>query len=180
MHSATMFYGYALYRAKSMWTRALMVLAMLAEGFSLIYFRFHDLPDLIGSLGFAAIEILCYHQLISKFGERRGEQYAITIAISISLFSMITMSILYRIPDHAWVAFYGLVGVAATMPLFTDRKLKTLRQKLLALLTISITSYLLHLVFGIINFQHYALSRIEFMLLPLVVFGSIGLYGEKG
>jgi undecaprenyl-diphosphatase len=172
MHSTMMFYGCVFYRVKDRRIRALMLVILLGEAFSLMHFRFHDLADLLGAIGFALVEILCYHQLVSKFGEERGERYAAALAVGLSLFSIVTLSVLQAAADYAWIAFYSLLGIVLATQL-DEGTLETLGQRLLALLVSGVMVCLVFVIYRALNFQHYSLSEMKFLFIPSIVIGSI-------
>ncbi|MDR3179640.1 MAG: hypothetical protein LBT70_01960 [Holosporaceae bacterium] len=172
MHAAAMFYGYILYQMVDRRIKMLLAIILMCEGFSLIYCKFHDLLDVLGALGFAVAEIFCYHLIVSKFKEK-GEKYATAIAIAIALGAMIILSIIYRIENHVWLAFYGLCGLFFSLSQIADKKLKTLLQKFWALLIASLFCWLVYMVFKNLNFRQNFLFEIKFALLPIIVAGSI-------
>jgi undecaprenyl-diphosphatase len=179
MHVTAIFYGYVLYKINDLGIKALMAAILLGEGFSLVYLGFHDLPDLIGALGFAALEILCYHQLVSEFGESRGERYAVIAMIFFSMVSMVALSMMNTIPAYIWSDFYGLAGIVLASSMTTSRELNTLAQKFIALLTVAALNYAIYTIFEVINPQRHYFSEIKYLLFPVVVYGSIYFYGER-
>jgi undecaprenyl-diphosphatase len=180
MHSTAMFFGYALYKANSVRMKMLMALIMLGEGFALIHLNFHDLPDVLAALGFATLEILCYHQIISKFGEKTGEKYAGAILIVVSSLSLVVMSIIYKIPRHVWIAFYGLISMIVSLSFIVGEEFEgTMAQRFMALLSISVLGSLVYFTFMFIDFQKHFISEIKFALAPLLLAGSIRFFMKK-
>lgn len=177
MHSTLMFYGYVLYRVRDRRIRALMLAIMLGEAFSLVYFRFHDLADLLGALGFSLVEILCYHQLTSKFGEERGERYALAAAIGLALLSVAALGVMHGMADYVWFALYSLLGIVLAGRL-DEGALETLGQRLMALLMSGTLIWLLFTVYRALDFRCYFLSEMKFLFIAPILIGSINFSGK--
>jgi undecaprenyl-diphosphatase len=178
MHAAMVFYGYALYSVDDRRIKALITAILLGEGFSLIYLKFHGLADLLGAIGFAVLEILCYHQLVFKFGKKRGEMCIAGISVTMSLLFTAILSSMGAAVHYVWIGFYGLVGIILSS-LIDDRKLETLEQKFLALLTAVALNGLVWMVFKVIDFRYYFLSELKFLFIPLIMAKSIDFYGKR-
>jgi undecaprenyl-diphosphatase len=181
MHTIAMFFGFILPVAKDKRIKALLSAIILFEIYTLMHSNFHDLADIVGALGCAAIEILCYYQLVSEFGEKKGRKYALVIAITLSLFSVVLLPLInYTMPDYVWSALYSLLGIATALFFIVDSEQlrSTLVQKFMALSTMTILTFVVYRIFQIANFEQHYLSEMKFLLPPLILYSSIKFFSE--
>jgi len=174
MHAATVFYGYIIYKIENKAVRTMLVFLLMIMGFSLIHRHFHDLFDVLGAVGFGASEIIIYHFLWQRFGSKCVAAVALIGSIAI----IVTLSIIYKVEYHVWLAFYGLCGTIFSLSAIDDLKPKRISQKILVLFIIGLLTFFVYVVFRTINFSQPYLSEIKFMLLPIIIMGSINIFAN--
>ncbi len=96
MQSTIVLYGFLWLNIKNVNIRILLPIIMLAIGISLIYFKYHDLKDILGSAFFSSLILYGSTYLVNK-----GEKiFIISLFISSNLFILI---ILVKYPMEIWI-----------------------------------------------------------------------------
>ena len=171
MHASSVFYGYMIYKIDNKFAKILLTLLLCSMGFSLVHCHFHDWIDLLGAVGFSVAEIFLYHVLTSHFGDKVVGIFSI---IS-SIFVIAVLNIVYKIEPHVWLAFYAMIGMELSLLLIKETKLKTISEKLIALLLSVFGIAVVYVVFKYLSFKMPYLSEMRFMFLPLIIIGSINV-----
>ena len=169
MHAASVFYGYMIYKIDNKFATVLLTLLLGAMGFSLVYCHFHDWIDVLGAVGFSIAEILLYHILSYHFGDK----IVGIIAIVSSIFVIAVLNVISKIEPHVWLAFYAMVGMEFSLLLIKETKLKTIWEKLIALLLSVFGIAAVYVLFKYLSFEMPYLSEVRFMFLPLIIMSSI-------
>ena len=124
MQASFAFYGWLIISYRNFLLRSLLSIILMGISFSLIYFHYHTLIDVLGAVGFGSLELIIYYYctkmpLIYKRPSLLGFSLgALTMPILLFLKQK------YFIPDYLWQAFYGLLGssLAWELSFFPKRK----------------------------------------------------------
>lgn len=174
MHAACAFYGYILYKVDNKYVKIFLGMLLSCIGFSLIHCHFHDFIDVSGAVVFAIAELAIYHFTSNKFRDKIVGYIAVLSAIVI----MITLNYVHKIEFHIWLAFYALVGMELALSITKDVQLKSIPYKVLAFIITSIAIAGVYYLFKYINFNTYYLSELRFILVPLIIVGSVSLVSK--
>jgi undecaprenyl-diphosphatase len=124
MQASFAFYGWLIISYRNFLLRSLLSIILMGIGFSLIYFHYHILIDILGALGFGSLVLIMYYYaakipLIYKRPSWMGFMLW-GLAMPILLF----LKHKSFIPTHLWQAFYGLLGfsLAWELSFFPKRK----------------------------------------------------------
>lgn len=169
MHAASAFYGYIIYKTNNKFLKVGLGILLCCLGSGLIYCRFHDLKDVLGAVGFTALELALYHIISLKFGDK----VVGVICILTSIATMIALSFIYKVEFHVWLAFYALVGMEAALYIFPEKKFSSIYQKFLALLISSVAITGIYYLFKALAFDRFYLSEIRFAIVPLIIAEAI-------
>ena len=114
MQASVVFYGYLWLKTQNLFLRILILFILTGIALSLVHLEYHDYFDVIGGIFFGAI-ILWLYSLIPK----RYLPAAFVVTASIFVFYIF---IIYKIPSHTYLAYYGLVGIILAEALFRSIK----------------------------------------------------------
>lgn len=171
MHASAAFYGYIIYRTNNKLLKICLLGLLYSLGFSLIHCHFHDLIDVVGAIGFAVIELLIYHLLSTKFGDKMVGIIATTSAVA----TMIALNIIYKIEFHVWLAFYALIGTEIAMYLIPRNGLSSIQKKFLALVISSVVILITNHLFNLLDSCSHYLAEIKFALIPIIIASAMRL-----
>ncbi|CEK12066.1 phosphatase PAP2 family protein [Legionella hackeliae] len=146
MQMTTVLYGWIAYKIGIEWIKRVLITLLIGIALSLIHFNYHNVYDIIGALFFALLILVLYPILYSKWPTAMPWILLIT---AINLIAYIHLR--YRpIPNHAWVAFFMLVGFIIAETLSKGRHiLLSIKQKLIATLLVIVLMILTYSVFQI-------------------------------
>lgn len=105
MQSALVFYGWLFKSFNNLIWKTCLVILLIGIGLSLIYFKFHNLFDVLGALFFGSIILLAYQWGLNYYKE---EQFSIvTIAFALAL--TVYISLIHPIQHCIWVAQSAMI-----------------------------------------------------------------------
>lgn len=171
MHASTIFYGYILYKIPDWKIKFFLAFLICGIGFSLVYCNYHNWFDVCGAFGFAVVEIAIYRYL-----EKNTSTRFITIfALAFSILIMRALFLMQKLESHVWLGFYVLVGMIIGMWFLGEYKLRSIPQKIAALIFALLSVFAIY-YFGsflnIVSLNGYVVN-LKFLILPLAVFLSI-------
>ncbi len=173
MHAATVFYGYILYKTDNYVIKFLLACIICGLAFALIYHNYHHLPDIVGSVAFAVIELLICKELETKFGN--VENAIIAILFSIASIAII-WSMINIIDFHIWIASYVMLGFMIGCAIFPNKPLSDYIQKVSAILLFVALWYIidfLHKSYGFSYSSDYYIVYLKYLFVPIAITSSI-------
>ena len=106
MQSTIVLYGFLWLNIKNVKIRILLPIIMLAIGISLIYYKYHDLKDILGSAFFSSLILYGSIYLVNK-----GEKiFILSLFISSNLFILIIL-IKYPMETWVWKSYFSSLGL---------------------------------------------------------------------
>jgi len=81
MQMAATFYGYLMLQYKHIAVRASCSLIIIMVGLSLMHFGYHELRDILGGLGFAALTIASYHYIHKHYFKQHHERVGALLSV---------------------------------------------------------------------------------------------------
>lgn len=112
MHAAWVFWGWLAWHYKSGITSLLFVVVMLLSGYGLLYHDFHDLKDILGSVGFGSLTIFLFHWL-NRIPLFKGNIFVINVLVGcFALLFLFMIPMPAQAKSFIWIASGALMGMA--------------------------------------------------------------------
>lgn len=154
MQSTAVLYGFLWLNIKNSKIRTILPIIIFCVGMSLIYFKYHDLKDILGALFVSSLILYGSNYLINK-----GEKiFSLCMFIFNNLFMLI---ILINYPIHFWIwgAYYASLGLFLSYK-FSNYEIKaTYRVKTISTAVIILFIFIIE----ILTFKHYFLNSAIFI-----------------
>ncbi|MFA5958974.1 MAG: phosphatase PAP2 family protein [Tatlockia sp.] len=125
MQLTTVLYGWIAYRTSSYWLKAAIALLLPGIGFSLIYFGYHTLYDVIAAFFTGAVLILFYHAMYLQW-PRQFPLFLVAFSTLLIGYIYLRMGLL-----TPWImmAYSGLLLSLLVEKVMHSRKLKVVHSK---------------------------------------------------
>lgn len=109
MHAAMAFYGWLFIHYRHPALRSLLLTVLTGIGFSLIYFRYHSLIDVIGAVAFGSLSLFIYYPCTQLSVLRKNPPLLGLMLCSLAVPILVFLAQKYFIPPHVWQAFSALL-----------------------------------------------------------------------
>jgi undecaprenyl-diphosphatase len=110
MQTSMALYGFLYTCTKNTVVKIGLISLLMMIGFSLMYFGYHNIYDILGAVFFALLLIFAY-----KLLRRKTSEYVL-LAIIIVFVSMclLFVKLIYKISPHLWMSYYALLGLVVS------------------------------------------------------------------
>lgn len=165
--TATATYFWIALKSRKIFIWLLSFLIIVLTCYSMIFFDYHNLNHILGGVFFAIIFIILYNYMLVKYPN-------ILDIILLPLAIFLLLYIKYKnevFVSFLWIGIYALIGIFIGEKCFPNRELKK-KEKLLATLIYSFTSFITYLLFSEFSLPNY-LFEIRWFILGITLPSSI-------
>lgn len=119
MQTAMAFYGWLLARYRHPALRSALLAVLAGIGFSLIYFHYHTLIDVLGAMCFGGLSLLIYQPCtrIAIFSKNPPLLGLTLCGLAVPILGFLAQK--HFAPSHVWQAFYALSSFSVIWQLFS-------------------------------------------------------------
>lgn len=127
MQAAVAFYGWLILSYRHLIFRFVLLTVLTGIGFSLIYFHYHTLIDVLGAVGFGSLSLSIYQPYTRIAIFRKNPPLLGLTLCGLAAPIMLFLAQKYFIPSHVWQAFYALLAfsliwlLSSRTPLLSSR-----------------------------------------------------------
>lgn len=185
MQTSVVLYGFLYTFAQSRTLKICLISLLIMIGASLIYFRYHNIVDVLGGIVFALALIYSYKYIIIINRAHLKIRYLFLIMISFVSICIGYIKLIHIIPPHLWMAYYALFGLLISEGYFNHRELiisQTRVSKLIASICCFYCLFLVNAVFSVKSEAILLISPLRWFFIgiciPFSVFVSNLIYNR--
>lgn len=158
MHASWVFWGWLALHYKRYITIPIFSIMMTASAWGLIYHNYHDLPDIVGSIGFGSLSLCIYYLANHKIPILKDNFFLVNVILGgVGIILIQNLPIKVQTLDYIWQAQGAIMGMAIGW-LFIA-KMKTNRKNIIQnILFMSVTIAGMVLVHFLMSERHPAMS----------------------
>jgi undecaprenyl-diphosphatase len=183
MQVSFVFYGWLMMAFPSLSLRILLCFLLTGIGWALVHFGYHNWLDVLGALGFGFLTLTGYKIVSHYFVFLQKKPYLTGIfLLPLAILMLACLHWTAKIPAHAWMAFYALVGFASSWGL-TCQSLREARwkEKGLALCLCVLGITLIYSLFQktFLKMQPAPIAQLQYFIAAFLLPVSIRLFQKK-
>ncbi len=154
MQLATVLYTWLAFKMQKFWFSMIIGALLIGIGLSLVHFGYHNYYDVVAGVFFAILLLVSYY-LVSLKWPQTMPWVILSVANLMVIYIYIRTA---ELPNHVWMAYYGLWGFIVAEQIASKRLVLTLRSpKIVAILFCFLAILTIHALFAyLLPFNQFA------------------------
>ena len=151
MQTSVVLYGFIYTFTQNTVLKICLIALLIMIVWSLIYFGYHNIVDILGAIIFALSLVYLYKHIIINRAYLKHSYLFLAVMVFVSM-CLGYIKLIHIIPHHLWIAYYALFGLLISQGYFDYRGListQTRIGKLLASMLCFACLFLLNAIFSV-------------------------------